>query len=211
MGETIESFVAKLQAEGVQAGREKADKLAAEAQGRAEEIVRQAEERAKKTVADAQSKAKELLAKSSEELELASRDAVLKLRDALGQALQAIVTAPVREHLSKPEFLKGVIHDLVVQYAAADQKGAGAVVLNLTGEMKDQLGDWALQELRRAASGSSGAPIDLRATLKQAGFEYRASGGTVEVTVDSVVETLRELVGASLRDKLDKALKGREG
>lgn len=47
MAETIESFVAKLQAEGVQAGREAAEQLEAKARQKAEEIGRQAEAKAR--------------------------------------------------------------------------------------------------------------------------------------------------------------------
>jgi vacuolar-type H+-ATPase subunit E/Vma4 len=205
MADTIESFVAKLQAEGVQAGQEKAEQITAEAEARARQIVSEAEEHAKKTIAGAESHAEDIRAKAFEDLELAVRDAVLKLRDTLSRALGAILTAPVNEQLSSADFLKQLIHDVVVQYAAAERAGAGAVHINVSEEMKDQLGQWALGELKKAAEGAGG--VDLQATLKQAGFEYRVSGGgTVEITRESVAETLQELVGAALREKFGKVL-----
>jgi hypothetical protein len=48
-------------------------------------------------------------------------------------------------------------------------------------------------------------PIDLRGTLAEAGFAYEIAGGTVEVTVDSVVEVLSEMVGAELRKRVAAA------
>ncbi len=209
MADSIESFVAKLQAEGVQAGQERAEKLTAEAEARAQEIVHQAQEQAKKIIAEAESTAEDIRSKSSEDLQLAVRDTVLKLRDTLSRALGAILTAPVKEQLSSPDFLKQLIREVVLQYAGADSQSAGAISVSVSEAMHDQLGAWAVEELKKAAAGSGG--VDLKATLKQAGFEYSTSeGGTVEVTLESVADALKELVGASLRETFGKALEGQE-
>ena len=210
MAETIETFVKKLQAEGVDAGKESAEKLKAEAEGQAQEIIRKAEAQADKLVADARTEADNLLTRSRTELELAARDAVLQLRETLGQVLQGLLTAPVKKELSSADFLKTLIQDVVGQYARADCEGTGTITLAVPENMQAHLGDWVVQEFQKASKDAT-APVDLKATLAVAGFEYSVSGGTVEVTLDSVVETLRELVGASLKETLDKAMAGGEG
>ena len=47
--------------------------------------------------------------------------------------------------------------------------------------------------------------IDLRGTLAESGFTYEIAGGTVEVTADSVVEVLSEMVGSELRKRVVEA------
>jgi len=210
MPETIQSFVAKLQAEGVQVGEEQARTLVAEAEKKAQAIVAGAQDQAKKLLADAGVQAKTMHAKAEEDLGLAARDAALKLRDTLSRTLHGILAGEVKEGLASPDFVKQLIHDVAVEYAGADRAGAANVTINVSPALREQLGEWAVRELKKASQGAGGAGVDLKATLKQAGFEYTAGGGTVEVTVESVVETLKELVSASLREKLDAAVKGRK-
>ena len=57
MAESIESFVAKLQAEGVQAGKDAAEKIREEARQQAREIVQHARSEADKIIAEARSQA----------------------------------------------------------------------------------------------------------------------------------------------------------
>ena len=207
MAETIETFVAMLQADGVQAGQDAADKMRSEAQQEADDIVRQAQAKAEKIIADAEAKAQSTLTRSKTDLELAARDAAMRLRQALGDALTQVLTQSVNEALSDAEFLKTMIHDLAKQYAAADIQGISAAKIALTPDMYKTLAEWAIRELHEAAMGR-GVSLDLQADLKQAGFEYSVSGGTVEVTADSVVAALAELVGPHLRGMFDKAVSG---
>jgi len=204
MPETIESFVAKLQAEGVEAGRQAADKLLAEAKQQADNIVRDANAEAERIVAAARSEAEATLARSRTELELAARDVVLRLREALGRALRAIIAADVKEELTDSEFLSKMLHDLVMLYAKADIERKEGMKINVSPELHGKLADWALQEMTRRAQ-EAGMGIDLRGTLAAAGFEYNISGATIEVTLESVVETIGELIGPRLREILLKA------
>lgn len=205
MAETIESFVAKLQAEGVQAGREAAEKLEREARAQAEGIVKKAEEDAEKILAGARAKAKETLDRAGTDLELAARDAVLKLRETLSASLQTILDAPVAEQLTDTAFLKQIIHDVAVEFAKFERRAGEALKVNVTPEAQKKLADWVIKELRRAIQ-DDGIKVDLKGKLKQAGIEYTLGGATIEVTQESVVETLGALVSASLRDVLGKAM-----
>jgi len=199
MVESIESFVAKLQNEGVQAGEEAAGKIRDDAQAQAEQIVQDAQAQAAKIIADAQAQAESTQAKSQNELKLAARDATMRLCDTLTQSLRMVLVAPVEAQLGKADFLASLLHEIVMAYARADSEHKSEIKVNVSPEMRKQLTDWAIDELHKAAQDHS-TSIDLKDTLAQAGFEYKVAGGTVDVTVDSVVDTLAELIGPAFRE-----------
>jgi len=205
MGETIESFVAKLQTEGVQAGRQEADEIIADARRRAEQLVKDAERRAEEITASASAEAENILARSRTELQLAARDAAGRLREALSRAIQAILTRGAEQALTDEKFLSKLLHELVLMYARSDIAHKEGMKINVPPEIRDKLADWALGEIGRKTDETEHIHIDLKGTLSQAGFEYAIDGGTVEVTVASVVEILSQLVSPPLREVLDKA------
>jgi len=204
MADTIESFVAKLQAEGVQAGRHEADKIRNEAQRQADETIRQAKAQADKIVADAENSAKSLLSRARTELDLAARDALFRLREAISQAVQAILTEGAKRQLADTSFLCQVMRELVLLYGQADAERKTVIRFNVPADIQDQLASWVMGELHKAAHEAN-ATVDLHGTLASAGFEYRVDGATVEVTVESVVQTLKDLVGPELQRVLDRA------
>ena len=202
MGETIEEFVAKLQAEGVQAGQEQADQIRAQAQEQAERSLADAKNEAEKITADAKAEAESILERGRTELRLAARDATIKLREALSRAIGAVLARAAGQKLRDAEFLGNLLHEIVMLYAKADLEGKDALSINVPAEMQDKLTDWAISELHGTKTGGPRAAFDLKATLADAGFEYETRGGTVEVTPESVVEMLSQLVGPSLREML---------
>ena len=205
MAETIESFVAKLQEEGVQAGQQAAEKLRAEAEKQAEEIVKTARREAEKIAADAKAQAENIMSRSKTELALAARDAVLRLRETLNRALQAVLTRAAESKLKDAKFLGELLHEMVMLYAKADIEGSSGIKINVCPEIRQKLINWALGELGREAIDSGHVSIDLKGTLAGAGFEYNVTGATVEVTLESVVETLKELVTPALGEVIDRA------
>ncbi|MHC4982208.1 MAG: hypothetical protein ACYTF6_03445 [Planctomycetota bacterium] len=207
-GETIESFVAKLQAEGVEAGKQAAEKLKAEAQRQAERTLEAAKAEAEKIAAQAKAEAEKTLARSKTELKLAARDTVLKLRDSLNAGLSAVLARGAKEKLSDVDFLGTVLHELVMLYARDEQRSTRQVKINVRPELRDKLANWALGELGGEEGKDGHHSIDLKGSLSQAGFEYQVSGATTEVTLDSVVAVLSELVSPALRELLDKAMAG---
>jgi len=206
MAETIETFVAKLQSEGVQAGRQAAEKIQAEARRQAEETVQKARQEAEKIVADARKEAESILARTQTELQLASRDAAMRLRAALNRALAGVLKRGAAETLSDTGFVGTVLHELVMLYARSDAAVESGLKINVPPEMRQKLIDWAIREIGQEVLGGKHLPIDLKGTLAQAGFEYSVSGATVEVTLDSVVEVLSEMVGPDVRKLFDEAL-----
>lgn len=207
MAETIESFVAKLQAEGVEAGQRDAEKLRAEAQKQAQAIVAQARQEAEKILADAKAQADGLLQRGRTELDLAARDTVLKLRDALGRALCALLTEAAREQLTDPQFISRLLHDLAMLYAESDIEDHDRAIVSIPSEMASQLTSWVLDRVKRTAEGK-GMRLDLQTTLAGEGFEYNVAGATIEMTVESVVELLCQMVNPKLEEVLRRAVSG---
>jgi V/A-type H+-transporting ATPase subunit E len=205
MAETIESFVNKLQTEGVEAGKQAAEKLLAEAKQQADKIVQDAEAQAEKNLADAKAEGESLLARSQTELELAARDVIARLKDSLSRVLEAVLFAKTKGKLSESDFLSTTLHDLIMLYAKADIERKHSMKIGVSKEMRSKLAKWAMSEMTKKAE-AAGISIDLKASLSGAGFEYSVNGATVEVTPESVVETISELVSPHLREVIDKAI-----
>ena len=208
MGQTIQAFVDKIRTEGIQAGQKQADDLLAEARQQAERILAQAEQDKDKMLADAGDQAQRTLARGRTELELAARDAAGRLRDALGRAIQAVIAAGVKAKLEDETFVAQALHEIITQYGKAEFEDKRTLEINVPQEMRQKLIDWALAHIGADKLGPEHVTFDLQGALGQAGFEYNATGATVEVTVESVVEVLGSLVAPALREILDKAMAG---
>ncbi len=204
MADTIKSFIDKLQADGVQAGKQAAEDIRTEADQKAKSIIAEANSKAESIIAEAKSEADSVKSRTATELNLAARDTVIKLQETLNGAIQAVLTVAVREQLADPELLGKILHDIVLQYVRADADGRTTVTINVSPEMRDKLVGWALKMLHEGPEELRGS-VDLHGSLAGAGFEYGVSGGTVEVTVASVVETLSEMVSPAVRELLSKS------
>ncbi len=207
MVDTMDAFIEKLQAEGVEAGRQAAEAIRAEAQRQADELIRGAQSRARAIVAAAETESQRIRARTDEELKLAIRDAVIHLREDLNRAIRRVLAAAVEARLRDPEFLRNLLHELIMQYVQSDAAGARTITVRVSEDMGRTLTRWAVGELRRELAGT-GTTVDLRGTLDQAGFEYHVSDGIVEVTVESVVEVLSELVAPTLREAVAQGIAG---
>ena len=205
MAESIETFVAKLQNEGVEAGRQEAQTIVSGAKTEAERIVADAQAQADKIIARAKAEAENLLSRGRTELSLAARDAVLRLQETLSKSLQAILRYQVGETLQDVNFLGKVLHELILLYAEDELAAKGGITFNVSPDLRQALADWALREIGQDRLDDIGVHMDLHGTLAAAGFEYTVAGATIEVTLDSVVETLAGLVGPELRKVLESA------
>jgi vacuolar-type H+-ATPase subunit E/Vma4 len=203
MPESIESFVKKLQSEGVDAGKEAAEKIKREAKREAEKILGDAKAEAEKILAKAKSDADKKLSRGQTELELAVRDAILKLNESLGRVLSAMLTQRVEKKLSDPDYLGEIMREVITAYAKADAGQLPLVEVNVSKKMGDKLNDHVLKDLFQNLSEEQDK-MALRATLTKAGFEYKIHGATVEVSPDSVSELLAEMVSPALKEIFDK-------
>jgi len=206
MPETIESFVAKLQAEGVQAGQQQAEKLRADAQAQADKMLADAKAAGEKVVADDRSEAEGILARGKTELKLAARDTALRLREAIQRALKAVLAEQAHKTLADTSFIGPLLHEIVLAYAKDLQQHREVMTINIPAEQRDKLKDWALKEIGRQAVDGVRGVFNLRTALAEAGFEYTVSGRTVEVTTESVTAALSDLLSPALRELLAEAM-----
>ncbi len=197
MAETIESFVAKLRTEGLDAGKQEADRVVADARAEADRIVAAAKANAEQLVAQARADAEAATARGRTELELAVRDAALRLRDGATRAVTAMLSRATTQALEDPAWLQATLRDLIRLWAETERTGE-ALVVKVSPDTRARLASWALSE----AKG-----VELKDGLRKAGFAYELRGAAVEVTADSVAETLRELVSPELQQLIDKALR----
>ncbi len=198
MAASIETFMAKLQSEGVQAGKDAAEIISEEARQQALVIVQNARAEADNIIASARSEAESIHTRNSSELTLAARDTVHQLHNTLTQLLRNILTGPVAEDLGNTDFLSLLLHDIIMQYARADSEHKLKIDINVSPDMAKQLAQWAINELRQATIDNS-ININLQGTLQEEGFEYKYDGTTIDVTVESVIEILAELIGPHFR------------
>ena len=207
MPENLESFVKKLQSEGVEAGREAADKLKKEAEQQAEEILAHAREEAEGIVREAEDEAERRRNHTQAELEMAARDVVLRLRDSLSRALSALITERVSEGLKDPDYLKGIIKELVVAYARGDATREKQMDVHVSRDLPD---DWIrhlLTDLSQTLQKPEKMPR-IQADLTRAGFDYRVEDAAIEVSPDSVTEVLLEMVNPELQAIVQRAVTG---
>jgi vacuolar-type H+-ATPase subunit E/Vma4 len=202
MVETIETFINKLQEDGVQAGREAAKEITDKAEQEAQQRLAAAEEQARQIIQQAQEESQRTRVRVETELKLAARDIVVRVQETLNQVLEAVLADAVRDKLQDAEFLGGLIREVVLQYVEADVAGHGTIEINVSDEMQQRLLSGAVTAFQ--PDQAEQARIALIGQLKKAGFEYKMAGGTVEVTEDSVVQVLSSLLGAELRRRVQE-------
>jgi len=205
MVQTIESFVTKLQQEAVEVAQQRSGQIIDEAQRQADKIIEQAKKQAGQIADQARRQAQANLDRAQTEMQLAGRDASLKLRESLNLSLRALLKLHVENQLQDARFLHQLLHELIMLYAEQDSRGHVSVEIRVSEQMRSKLVQWALAELGREIADSSRDTIDIKGTLAQAGFEYRTNGATIEVTTESVVGTLFEMVSPALRTVLKDA------
>lgn len=207
MSHTLESFVDRLRLDGVEAGRKAAEQILREAEQKAQQLLREAEEQAKQMMDAAREESEKILARTQTELTLAARAAMARLREALSQAATAVLSRGVGQKLDDPQFLGELIRDVVLQYARADAAGHTAITINLSEAMRHRLADWVIATFHKGDE-RLGVSVDLHGALRGAGFEYRLSDGTVEVTSEAVARVLSDMVKPEFRQLLASAAGG---
>jgi len=199
MAHTVESFVETLRADGVEAGRQAAEKISRDAEQQAEQSVREAEAKARQILEDAERQRQMTVERTRTDLELAARDTVAQLRNVLSQAVNRLLTRAASTTLDDKGFLKELIRDVASAYAKADATGEQMFDLNVAEPMKHKLADWAISSFHKGGEEQK-LSVELHGALTTAGFEYKLDGGTVEVTPESVVQVLSQIVTPQLQE-----------
>ena len=205
MADSVESFVEKLQKEGVDAGRAEAGKIAEKAKAEGEKVVADAKAEADRIIQAARTQAEQTLAQGRNELEMAGRDALLRLRQTIGDVLKTVLHAAAAEALSDDGFFADLLQSVVLQYAEKDAMGKGPVEIHVNADKLKVATEWAIRKMTEHGGEDWARRIDLKDGLQAVGFEYRVSGGTVEVTAESVAAVLAEMVGPQVREIIDQA------
>ncbi len=200
MSDTIESFVEKLQKDGIDAGKSEATKILDDARAEAEKIIAEAKTQAEDITSDANAEAEKTVKQGKDELQLACRDTLLSLHEAVMRSISTMLEQAAQTQLKDKDFLANLIREVVVQYAGKDARGDRPVEIKVSDEMLDAVSAWAV-------GGTSGTDsnVGITAGMKSAGFEYASSGGTVEVTAESVANVISEMVSPKLREMITKA------
>mgnify|MGYP003929390095 CR=1 FL=1 len=205
MANTLESFVERLKADGVEAGRQAAEIIRRQAEQQAAQRLQEAEAEAQRIIASAQAEREKILTRTQTELRLAARDTLNRLRETLEKARQQVLFRAMETHLEDHAFLRDLIREVVCQYAKADAEGKDLITINLSDSMRRRLSDWAI-----GAFHNPGCPqeltVELHGALTGAGFEYRISEGTVELTPESVAELLMEMLSPEVQKLLQEVV-----
>lgn len=210
MAHTVESFVDTLRQQGVEAGRQAAEELRREAELQAQQVVHEAEAKARRIVEEAEKQREQTLERTRTDLELAARDTLARLRDTLDQAVRGVLDKAVSAKFGDADFLKDLMREIARQYAEADAAGEPRIEINVSEPMRHKLCDWVISTFHKPGQPRE-VSVDLRGALESAGFEYKVSGGTIEITPESMVETLSEIVTPELRKLIASAEAGELG
>lgn len=111
----VKALIERLREQGVEAGREKAGRIEAEARRRAADIERAGEDKAKQILEQAVSKADALKNGGKEALKVAMRDTVLALRTELVETISDNVRRLITAEMDKVDFLRQLIRDVAGQ------------------------------------------------------------------------------------------------
>ena len=207
MAHTVESFVETLRADCVEAGRQAAERITRDAEQQAEQTIREAEAQARQILEDAERQRQKTLERTRTDLELAARDTVAQLRNVLSQAVNRPLTRAASTTHDDDSLLKQLIRDVASAYAKADAIGEQMIDLNVTEPMKHKLADWAISSFHDGSEKQK-LPVELHGALTTAGFEYKLDGGTVEVTPESVVQVLSQIVTPQLQELIAPSNRG---
>lgn len=117
----VEALLNRLKDDGVQAGRQEADRIVEDARGRAEATLEEARAEANRIVVEAKEEAARQKTAADEAVQVAMRDTVLRFREEIQSHLDDRVRRLVSEEMVNRELLQ----NLVLQVAARSLEAAG--------------------------------------------------------------------------------------
>ena len=203
MPESIESFVKKLQDEGISAGKEAAEKIKAKAKLEADHIIDDAKARADRILADAKADSEKHFLRMQTELELTVRDVILKLGETIGQFISKMLARKIEKKFSDPEYLGEILRKVILTYAEADASQQTQIKINISDKMGENFSDGILKHLVQELSEEQ-EKIAFQNSLSKAGFEYTIDGTTIEVSPESLSEMISDMVSPGFQELFDK-------
>jgi V/A-type H+/Na+-transporting ATPase subunit E len=140
----VEVLIKRLRQEGVDKGRQEAERIVTDAQHHAQWLVDQAHEQAERVLQEARAEAGRLHRSGEEALQIAARDTILHMKTVLSQRFAVEVKRLVGEPLRDEDFLRRLI--LEIAGRTRDEVGLNTAKRMEVLLPKDVVG---LEELRR--------------------------------------------------------------
>lgn len=128
----VEELIRRLRDDGVEAGREEAQRIIQDAEARVNWLVEQAKAEADQLLADARKETDRFRASAEEALQVAARDAVLQMKDQLTQQFSTEIGRLVRGEMEHAALLERLILEVagqVRQRAGLDEEGQVEILL----------------------------------------------------------------------------------
>ena len=195
MGTDVASFAKQLREDGIEAAKEEAAKILADARKEAEKIITAAKSEASKAEKEAQNRISQNKDASKSEMRMVERDIIIGLKKKIEEIGTALLKNKVAETLNSEEILKVSVTELL-----KNQNNGKGWEVALSEKIAEPLANVVIATFKE-----NGATAKLTAGLKKAGFEARADGENVvfEVTDESVTETFRKLLSPELKKMLE--------
>ncbi len=128
----VEELIHRLRHDGVEAGREEAQRIIQDAEARVNWLVEQAKAEADQLLADARKETDRFRTSAEEALQVAARDAVLQMKDQLTQQFSTEIGRLVRGEMEHAALLERLILEVAGQVrerAGLDEEGQVEILL----------------------------------------------------------------------------------
>jgi V/A-type H+-transporting ATPase subunit E len=217
----VEALIARLREQGVDQGREEADRLISEAQERRRRIIEEAEAEAQRRRDAAQAEVDRMRETAHEALETAARDAVLSLREQMVERFKDDIRRLVSQELREEDVFRRLILTIGSRTRAAiDETGAEDLRIELPRQPP------ALDDIRRDPDSLGGDELSrlviaMTGDILREGITFRVSrdrhdgirvvaaesGLEFDMTDDAVAELIRQHLQPRFRALLEGILK----
>ena len=198
----LQELTDKLYQEGLSKGKEAGEALLARAKEEADAIVAQARKQAEGIVAEATRKAEDLRTKAEGDTRMASLQALQATRQDIENLVVTRMTdTQVKEAMSAPEFVKGIITAVAQRFSAQESQDLSLV---LPESLRSALEPFVKGELGRILGQEVSAEFSKKIA---GGFRIGPKDGSYFISLTD--ETFRDLIGEYLRPATRKLLFGK--
>ena len=214
----VEALIARLREQGVERGREEAERLVADARERRRQILEDAEAEAQRRRDAAQAEVERMKAAADEALHTAARDTVLTLREQMVERFKEDIRRLVSEELREEDVFRRMILTLARGVRESlDETEAGMVEIELP---RDPPG---LEEIRRdpdrlGADELSRLVVSMTGDILREGLSFRVSAENRDgirvlatengLEFDMTNEAIAELIRQHLQPRFRALLEG---
>jgi V/A-type H+-transporting ATPase subunit E len=197
MADEIKALVEKIQKDGVDAARQKAQEIEADARSKAEALLNKAASDAQKMLDDAQDKIKRMEDNSRAGLKQAGRDLLLSVRKELNSMLESVIRAQTGAALSA-----GELSSLIAGLVEKNVSEKGGVIVWTNAQDKQRLADTFLSLLKDEVR--KGVSLRVSHEIK-AGFAISFDAGKSQFEFSD--KSLAEYFGGVVKPALAEYLK----